>query len=51
MGFGALIDNTIKGLTCLHEIINMYLDYEMFIKRDGSCVASKRDYPIGIMCM
>ena len=25
MGFGALIDNTIKGLTCLHEIMSRYL--------------------------
>ena len=26
-------------------------NYEMSIKRDGSFVASKRVYPIGIMCM
>jgi hypothetical protein len=25
VGFGALIDNTIKGLTCLHEIMSRYL--------------------------
>ena len=25
MDFGVLIDNTIKGLTCLHEIVSMYL--------------------------
>ena len=25
MGFGALIDNTIKGLTCFHEIMSRYL--------------------------
>ena len=25
MGFGVLIDNTIKGLTCLHEIMSRYL--------------------------
>ena len=25
MGFGVLIDNTIKGLTCLHEIMSRNL--------------------------
>ena len=25
VGFGLLIDNTIKGLTCLHEIMSKYL--------------------------
>ena len=25
VGFGVLIDNTIKGLTCLHEIMSRYL--------------------------
>ena len=25
VGFGVLIDNTIKGLTCLHEIMSSYL--------------------------
>ena len=25
VGFGVLIDNTIKGLTCLHEIMSKYL--------------------------
>ena len=25
MGFGILIDNTIKGLTCLHKIMSRYL--------------------------
>ena len=26
MGFGVLIDNTIKGLTCLYEIMSRYLN-------------------------
>ena len=30
--FGALIDNTIKGLTCLHEIMNMYLIMKCVLK-------------------
>ena len=25
VGFGVLINNTIKGLTCLHEIMSRYL--------------------------
>ena len=32
VGFGALIDNTIKGLTCLHEIMNMYLIMKCVLK-------------------
>ena len=50
MGFGAFIDNTIKGLTCLHEIMNRYLIMKCVLK-EMSRVASKRVYPIGKMCM
>jgi len=32
VGFGALIDNTIKGLTCLHEIMNRYLIMKCVLK-------------------
>ena len=32
VGFGALIDNTIKGLTCLHEIMNRYLIMKYVLK-------------------
>ena len=32
MDFGALIDNTIKELTCLHEIMNMYLIMKCVLK-------------------
>ena len=32
VGFGGLIDNTIKGLTCLHEIMNRYLIMKCVLK-------------------
>ena len=32
MGFGALIDNMIKGLSCLHEIMNRYLIMKYVLK-------------------
>ena len=32
MGFGALIDNTIKGLIYLHEIMNTYLIMKYVLK-------------------
>ena len=31
MGFGALIDNTIKGLTCLHEIMSRNLTVKLVL--------------------
>ena len=33
MGFGALIDNTIKGLTCLHEIMSRNLIKELVLNK------------------
>ena len=32
VGFGVLIDNTIKGLTCLHETMNRYLIMKCVLK-------------------
>ena len=31
VGFGVLIDNTIKGLTCLHEIMSKYLQANVYV--------------------
>ena len=33
MGFGVLIDNTIKGLTCLHEIMSRNLIKELVLNK------------------
>ena len=33
MGFGVLIDNTIKGLTYLHEIMNINLIKELVLNK------------------
>ena len=46
--FGVLIDNTIKGLTCLHEIMSRNL-IEKLILNKNLCIASKCVYPIGII--
>ena len=49
MGFGVLIHNTIKGLTCLYEIMSSNLVEKFVRNKNDSCVASKCDYPIGII--
>jgi len=33
VGFGALIDNTIKGLTCLHKIMSRNLIKELVLNK------------------
>ena len=35
MGFGALIDNTIKGLTCLNEIMSRNLIEKLVLNEMG----------------
>ena len=49
--FGVLIDNTIKGLTCLYEIMSRYSIEKLILKRDYSSIASKCEYPVGVICM
>ena len=36
MGFGVLIDNTIKGLTCLHEIMSRDLIQDVILSKEAS---------------
>ena len=37
VGFGVLIDNTIKGLTCLHEIMSRNL-IEKFVRNEMASI-------------
>ena len=51
VGFGALIDNTIKGLTCLHEIMSRNLIKELVLNKMAHVLQASVFYPIGIVCM
>ena len=47
--FGVLIDNTIKGLTCLHEIMSRNLIEKLVLNKMAH--VCKCDYLIGIIYM
>ena len=48
MGFGVLIDNMIKELTCLHEIMSRDLNQAVILNEVNHVLQAKRFYPIGI---
>ena len=49
MGFGVLIDNTIKGLTCLHEIMNRYLIMKCVLKEIAHVLQANVYVPLAII--
>jgi len=51
VGFGVLIDNTIKGLTCLHEIMSRNLIVILVLNKMAHVLQASVFYPIGIVCM
>ena len=51
MGFGVLIDNTIKGLTYLHEIMSRNLIKELVLNKMAHVLQASVFTPIGIIYM
>ena len=51
MGFGVLIDNMIKGLTCLHEIMSRDLNQAVILNEVNHVLQANVFIPLAFMCM
>ena len=48
MGFGALIDNTIKGLTCLHEFMSRNLIVKLVLNEMAHVLKASVFIPLAL---
>ena len=48
MGFGALIDNTIKGLTCLHKIMSRNLIKKLVLNKMAHVLQASVFIPLAL---
>ena len=48
MGFGVLIDNMIKGLTCLHEIMSRDLNQAVILNEVNHVLQASMYFPLAL---